>query len=62
MKIDILEFVEGARKAKGVAIIIDVFRAFSVGCYIYDAGAVRIIATDSVDEAFQLKRKYKNSV
>jgi 2-phosphosulfolactate phosphatase len=62
MKIDILEFVEGARKAKGVAVIIDVFRAFSVGCYVYDAGAVRIVATDNVDEAFQLKREYKNSV
>jgi 2-phosphosulfolactate phosphatase len=62
MKVDILEFVEGARKAKGVAVIIDVFRAFSVGCYIFDAGAVRIIATDNVDKAFQLKMKYKNSV
>ena len=62
MKVDILEFVEGAQKAKGVAVIIDVFRAFSVGCYLFDAGAVRIIATDSIDKAFQLKMKYKNSV
>jgi 2-phosphosulfolactate phosphatase len=61
MIIDILEFVEGARKAKGVAVIIDVFRAFSVSCYAFDEGAVRIIITDSVDEAFSLKRKYKNS-
>lgn len=45
MKVEILEFVEGARKAKGVAVIIDVFRAFSVGCYAFDAGAVRLIAT-----------------
>jgi 2-phosphosulfolactate phosphatase len=62
MKVDILEFVEGARKAKGVAVIIDVFRAFSVACYAIDAGAVRIIATSEVSEAFQLKKKYKNSV
>ena len=58
MKIEILEFVEGAKKAKGVAVIIDVFRAFSVGCYAFDAGAVRIIATADVDDAFQLKKKY----
>ena len=62
MKVEILEFVNGARKAKGVAVIIDVFRAFSVGCYAFDAGAVRIIATAGVDDAFQLKKKYINSV
>jgi len=62
MKIDILEFVEGARNAKGVVVIIDVFRAFSVACYAVDAGAARIIATSSVEEAFRLKNQYRNSV
>jgi 2-phosphosulfolactate phosphatase len=62
MKVEILEFIEGARNAKGVTVIIDVFRAFSVACYAIDAGAVRIIATSEVSEAFELKKKYKNSV
>ena len=62
MKIEILEFVEGAQKAKGVAVIIDVFRAFSVSCYAFDAGAVRIIATATVEDAFELKKRYRNSV
>ena len=62
MKINILEFAEGARKAKGLTVIIDVFRAFSVGCYAYDAGAAAIIATGTVDEAFVQKAKYRNSV
>lgn len=62
MKVEILEFVDGARNAKGVAVIIDVFRAFSVACYAFDAGAVRIIATSEISEAFQLKKKYKNTV
>jgi 2-phosphosulfolactate phosphatase len=62
MKIEILEFVEGARKAKGVTVIIDVFRAFTVGCYAYDSGAVRIIATAEIDEAFLLKKKYSNAI
>jgi 2-phosphosulfolactate phosphatase len=62
MKVEILEFVEGARHAQGVTVIIDVFRAFSVACYVADAGAARIIATAEVSEAFQLKKKYKNSV
>lgn len=62
MKVEILEFVEGAQKAKGVAVIIDVFRAFSVGCYAFDAGAVRIVVTSEVADALQLKMKYKNSI
>lgn len=62
MKVEILEFVEGALKAKGVAVIIDVFRAFSVACYAIDAGASKLIATGGVDDAFRLKKKYINSV
>jgi 2-phosphosulfolactate phosphatase len=62
MEVKILEFVHGAREAKGLAVIIDVFRAFSVACYAVDAGANKIIATSDVSEAFRLKEKYKNSV
>jgi 2-phosphosulfolactate phosphatase len=62
MNIEILEFVDGARKAKGVTVIIDVFRAFSVACYAFDAGASRIIATSEVSEAIRLKSAYINSV
>ena len=62
MKVEILEFVEGAQNAKGVTVIIDVFRAFTVGCYAFDSGAVRIIATAGVDDAFVLKKQYSNSV
>jgi len=50
MKIEILEFVDGASKCKRITVIIDVFRAFSVACYVVDAGAVRIIATSEVSE------------
>lgn len=62
MKVEILEFVEGARKAHGVTVIIDVFRAFSVACYAYDAGAAVIIATAGADDAFLLKKRYANAV
>jgi 2-phosphosulfolactate phosphatase len=62
MKVEILEFVEGAKNAKGVAVIIDVFRAFSVACYAFDSGAVRYIATSGIEDAFELKKRYKNSV
>lgn len=62
MKIRTVEFAEGARSATGITVIIDVFRAFSVGCYAFDAGAARIIATGSVEEAYVLKKKYLNSI
>lgn len=62
MKIEILEFVEGAQKAKGLTVIIDVFRAFSVACYSFDSGAAKLIATGSIEEAFKLKKKYRNSI
>ncbi len=62
MKVEILEFVEGAKRARGVTVIIDVFRAFSVGCYAYDSGAAGIIATAGVEDAFLLKKRYENAV
>jgi len=62
MELEILEFAEGARNARGVAVIIDVFRAFTVECYAIDAGALRIIATGSVEDAFHLKTKYKSAI
>lgn len=62
MKVQILEFAEGARNAKGVAVIIDVFRAFTVACYAYDSDAARIIATSDPVDSLRLKRIYSNSV
>jgi len=62
MKIEILEFVDGAKKATGTTVIIDVFRAFSLACYAFDSGAVRLIVTSEVQKAFDLKMTYRNSV
>jgi 2-phosphosulfolactate phosphatase len=62
MKIEILEFVEGARKAKGIAVVIDVFRAFSTVCYAFDSGASRVIATGETSKAFTLKKLYRQPV
>jgi 2-phosphosulfolactate phosphatase len=62
MDIRILEFVEGAKKAVGVTVIIDVFRAFSTACYAFDSGASRVIATGSPEAAFELRKKYTNAV
>jgi len=57
IKINILHFIEGARKARGVAVIIDVFRAFSFECYAIHNNAKRIIPIASKDLAYELKQK-----
>ncbi|UCG28968.1 MAG: 2-phosphosulfolactate phosphatase [Bacteroidales bacterium] len=55
MKIQILQYLEGAKKATGLAVVIDVFRAFSVGCYVMHNGANELIAVGDVETAFLLK-------
>ena len=57
MKPEILEFdlVAGARRARGIAVVIDVFRAFSVACYATAGGAARIHPVADLEEARSLK-------
>ena len=44
MEIRLTELLEGARSARGTAVIIDVFSAFSLACYIFAQGAERVFA------------------
>ncbi len=60
MRIEILEFIEGARRARGVTVIIDVFRAFSVACYAFDSGVRTIIATGDPEKALKMRNQYRN--
>jgi 2-phosphosulfolactate phosphatase len=55
MQIVIGDFVEGARNAQGIAVIIDVFRAFSLAPYAFAAGARSILPVDDIERARQLK-------
>lgn len=55
MNIEILQLTEGAKKAKGTTVVIDVFRAFSTACYLMAAGADNIIPVEHVEEALHLK-------
>jgi 2-phosphosulfolactate phosphatase len=57
MEIEILHLVEGAEKAKGLAVVIDVFRAFSLAAYAFGAGVKKIIPVERVETAFMLKEK-----
>jgi 2-phosphosulfolactate phosphatase len=57
MKVQILHLVEGAKKAEGIAVIIDVFRAFSTACYVMNNGAEKIIPVSETTHAFRMKEK-----
>jgi 2-phosphosulfolactate phosphatase len=57
MEIQILQLLDGARQARGLTVIIDVFRAFSTACYAYHSGAQKIVPVDNIDLAYRLKQE-----
>jgi 2-phosphosulfolactate phosphatase len=58
MEIKRLQLLEGAKKARGLAVIIDVFRAFTTDAYVMANGAKRIYPVESAEEAFELREKH----
>lgn len=58
MNIQILELLEGARKAVGLTVIIDVFRAYTLEAYLFDQGADIIYPIGTMKEAFSLKNEH----
>ena len=62
MEITKVSFLDGAKSAVGIVVIIDVFRAFSVACYCVDKGASKIIPVGDVNEALELSKTLKHCV
>ena len=60
MNIEIYELVEGAKQARGLTVIIDVFRAFSLECYLFARGAKIIYPVGSLDDAWAMKKADPN--
>lgn len=58
MNIKILHLEEGALEAKGIAVIIDVFRAFTFEPYLFDRGCREIYAVYDEAIARSLKEKH----
>lgn len=57
MEIKILHLINGAKQARGLTVIIDVFRAFSTACYTFGNGAKKIIPVGDIDIAYRLKKE-----
>lgn len=62
MNIRILELIDGAKEAKGLTVIIDVFRAMTVEAYVIDGGARDLIPIGSLEEAYAYKEKHPETV
>ena len=56
IKINTCHLIEGAKKATGLTVIIDVFRAFSLECYLYNMGVSLIRPVGTIEEAFAFKK------
>lgn len=62
MNIRVLQLLEGARRATGLTVVIDVFRAFSVECYLYGLGAGAVLPVGSLETARALGDELQNAV
>lgn len=57
MEINILQLLDGAKQARGLTVIIDVFRAFSTACYAFGAGIQKIYPVGDLQMAYSLKQQ-----
>ena len=62
MKINVLHMVDGAKAATGTAVIIDVFRAFSVEAYIMARGAEKLMPVGDMQFAYDYKKAHPDCV
>ncbi|MEJ6950782.1 2-phosphosulfolactate phosphatase [Natronospora cellulosivora (SeqCode)] len=57
MKYKILHLIDGAKEARGLTVVIDVFRAFSTAVYLFANGVEKVIPVGKLETAYQLKKE-----
>ncbi len=62
MNIRILELIDGAKAAKGLTVIIDVFRAMTVEAYVIQNGAKDLIPIGSLEAAYEYKKSHPDTI
>ena len=62
MNIQILELIDGAKAAKGLTVIIDVFRAMTVEAYVIQNGAADLIPMGSIEEAYAYRDAHPGTI
>jgi 2-phosphosulfolactate phosphatase len=62
MQIEVVDHVAGAARARGIALVIDVFRAFTVAPHAMAAGASRILPVGAIEDALALRTVMPDAV
>lgn len=62
MQIEILHLISGAKQAKGLTVIIDVFRAFTVEAYLMRNNAYKLIPVGDVKTAWDYKKAHPDAI
>jgi len=62
MNIQILQLIDGAKAAKGLTVIIDVFRAMTVEAYVIQNGAADLIPMGSIEEAYAYRDAHPGTI
>lgn len=58
MQVKVVDHVAGAQSAQGLAVVIDVFRAFSVAAYAFSRCVATVVPVAAVEQARELKRQH----
>jgi 2-phosphosulfolactate phosphatase len=62
VRIEVVDHVAGAAQARGIALVIDVFRAFTVAPHAVAAGASRVLPVAGIEEALALRERLPGAV
>ncbi len=58
MEINILQGIDGASRARSLAVIIDVYRAFTLECYAFAGGCERVYPVGDINMALAMKKRH----
>ena len=61
-RIQRLSLLDGAKRARGLTVVIDVFRAFSTAAYAFQRGAREVVLVAGVDEALALRERWPDAL
>jgi 2-phosphosulfolactate phosphatase len=62
LQIQRLSLLDGAKRARGLTVVIDVFRAFSTAAYAFHRGAREVVLVAGVDEALALRERWPDAL
>lgn len=54
MIVNLVECIDGAKRAKGLVVIVDVFRSTTLGCYLADKGVGEYFVAETLEQAKEI--------